>query len=69
MLVLKCPPYYLLRTNKHVKVNDFELFIILKSVTKFQILTKDSVTVIVDAVVYFHVKTPMICFLHVQSYA
>ncbi|KAG6461551.1 hypothetical protein O3G_MSEX012705 [Manduca sexta] len=33
-----------------------------------EILTKDSVTVTVDAVVYFHVLKPLSCLLNVQSY-
>ncbi|KAM3962391.1 stomatin-like [Aphomia sociella] len=33
-----------------------------------EILTKDSVTVSVDAVVYFHVVEPLHCILNVQSY-
>nr|XP_034824552.1 stomatin-2-like [Maniola hyperantus] len=33
-----------------------------------EVLTKDSVTVTVDAVIYCHVQKPLHCLLHVQSY-
>ncbi|XP_031769533.2 stomatin-like [Galleria mellonella] len=33
-----------------------------------EVLTKDSVTVSVDAVVYFHIVKPLNCFLNVQSH-